>query len=186
MGWTFTHRDKGITDREWFGREFTSHNELLDCATVRGSGFYAAMRNKETGEVWCLVVLTQWVPNDYHNFGYKDMSDTMGPGIDDCPARILDLLSPTDSEDANEWRERCRKNIAAKAAAKLADGTVVEFAQEMNFGERYGKASRFRYRKEGRKVVWEALTANGATMFRCRLGADWYRRDHTVLTPSTV
>lgn len=27
---------------------------------------------------------------------------------------ILSLLSPTDSEYANNWRERCRKNIEAK------------------------------------------------------------------------
>lgn len=38
----------------------------------------------------------------------------MEPCEDHCPASILSLLSPTDSEYANSWRERCRKNIEAK------------------------------------------------------------------------
>ena len=42
------------------------------------------------------------------------MGESSGPCEDHCPASILSLLSPTDSEYANNWRERCRKNIEAK------------------------------------------------------------------------
>jgi hypothetical protein len=52
--------DPGTTDREFFETEFpntlTRDGEILACATVR-SVFYAAVRTRETGQVWALVVL---------------------------------------------------------------------------------------------------------------------------------
>lgn len=59
------------------------------------------------------------------------MEESMGPCEDHCPASILSLLSPTDSEYANNWRERCRKNIEAKkdphALKNLPVGAVIRF-----------------------------------------------------------
>lgn len=59
------------------------------------------------------------------------MGESSGPCEDHCPASILSLLSPTDSEYANNWRERCRKNIEAKkdphALKNLPVGAVIRF-----------------------------------------------------------
>lgn len=59
------------------------------------------------------------------------MRESSGPCEDHCPASILSLLSPTDSEYANNWRERCRKNIEAKkdphALKNLPVGAVIRF-----------------------------------------------------------
>ena len=38
----------------------------------------------------------------------------MGPCYYDCPKSILDLLSPTNNEYANNWRAKCREQIAKK------------------------------------------------------------------------
>jgi hypothetical protein len=40
----------------------------------------------------------------------------MGPRECDCPNSILDLLSPTDHQYAQEWRARCRHNAAERRA----------------------------------------------------------------------
>lgn len=93
MGWSFEHRDKGMTNVAFFADKMGDRYEIVDGATVAGT-FYAATRNRETGLVDCFVALTRWVPNDWFNFGYKDMSESMGPSEARCPARILDLLSP--------------------------------------------------------------------------------------------
>ena len=45
------------------------------------------------------------------------MEESMGPCYYDCPVSILNVLSPTDSEFANNWREACRQK--AKGASKL-------------------------------------------------------------------
>ena len=94
-----------------------------------GSTVYLAVERTEkaTGEkvVYADVCLTRM------NNGYlmvKAMSDTMCPGYYDCPKRILDLLTPTDSEWANEWRNKCaekRKQKASDPLAKLPIGAKI-------------------------------------------------------------
>jgi len=94
MGWLFYAREKGETNVAHFQEKMGEGYTILDGATVGGT-FYAAVRDPR-GLVSAVVVLTRWRPNDPYNFGYKDMDESMGPGEARCPARILDLLSPTD------------------------------------------------------------------------------------------
>lgn len=191
MGATGTHREKGMSDREFFEKELpiglTQHGRVLDCATMPTSGewqrvFYAAVQNNDDapyapGKTWALVVLMHWSPNaDYFNFTYKDMSDESGPAEDLCPARILDLLSPTDSEYAVEWRKRCRENAAKKARAKLKVGDVIAFDSPYTFANDR-KVRRFRFLG---KRAWAALDdEDGHPPFTCRLPATWWERSWT-------
>ena len=141
MGWTTLHRDKGMSDREFFEKEFpnglTQNGKILKCATVRNV-FYAAVQNNDDaphmpGKVWALVVLIQRTRGDY-NFGYKDMDENMGPNADDCPIEILDLLSPTDHDYALSWRASCRaKREALASKPKVGAGTRVRFATPLRF-----------------------------------------------------
>lgn len=196
MGATSQHRDKGMSDREFFGNEFFlgNHRRILECATMPAGGgewqrvFYAAVENGEDaayepGRVWALVVLMHWSRADYFNFTYKDMSETMGPGEDTCPAKILDLLSPTDSEWANQWRERCRTNAARREAARqVKHGDVVRFAQPITFANDCS-ASRFRFNVDGRRRYWTALPDDSDyPRFSCRLGTEWWQRNFTKET----
>lgn len=100
-------------------------------SVMRGSVYYAAVRSQNesngTDKTVAVVCLTSTNMKDYTNFGYKDMDETMGPGPSNCPKSILDLLTPTDSEWANEWRDRCRKNLERNRAKKpLPVGTIIE------------------------------------------------------------
>jgi hypothetical protein len=96
-----------------------------------GSTYYAAVKYKDTGEVFAAVFLTSTYRKDYHNFGYKDMDETCGPGAAyaKCPVGILALLTETDNEFAIEWREKCRKYHADKKSpmsfANLPLGTKI-------------------------------------------------------------
>ena len=40
----------------------------------------------------------------------------MGPYYYDCPKGILDLLTPTDNECANDWRRKCREKKEKKSS----------------------------------------------------------------------
>lgn len=94
-----------------------------------GSTVYLAVERTEkaTGEriVWAEVCLTSM------NDGYlmvKAMSETMGPCECDCPKRILDMLTPTEHEWAQDWRKRCdekRKQKANDPLAKLPIGAKI-------------------------------------------------------------
>ena len=114
MGWDYTHATHytrtGAIDRK------TEIDEL-----------YTWQNDTRKAE----VALTHTNNRDYFNFGVKTMEESSGPCEDHCPASILSLLSPTDSEYANNWRERCRKNIEAKkdphALKNLPVGAVIRF-----------------------------------------------------------
>lgn len=134
MGWTSynaTHYNKNGVDRKAeCDSLFCGGNlEILKSRMV-GSTYYAAVKvlTKYNGEdengkaiytplkeeeqhVFAAVVLTSVVNEDYFNFSYKDMDETECPYQYDCPESILKLLTPTESEYANKWREECTKRI---------------------------------------------------------------------------
>ena len=99
----------------------------------REQPYHAAMRNDGTDgrEVYCVVVLIEDATEREFDFMYKDMDEFAGPVEQHCPASILDLLTKTDHEWANEWRKACRKNAEDKAfrakLARLPIGTEIEW-----------------------------------------------------------
>lgn len=111
--------------------------EVLKSAMV-GSTYYAAVKKTkfatetepEQSYVFGAVCLTSTNMKDYYNFAYKDMDESCGPCHCDCPKGILDLLSPTDNEWANQWRKACYESLAKKRSTngfnKLPVGTVIK------------------------------------------------------------
>lgn len=125
MGSTSVHRDKGITNEEFFfGRErnFTVHAS----GTVHGIFYAAVERQDDPGTVYGYVIKTQWAPRDHFNFTYKDMSETCGPCYYEAPQSVLDALTPTESATALAWRDECAAHQAQRAALRgLHDGDQV-------------------------------------------------------------
>jgi len=83
-----------------------------------------------------MVCLLDYRPNDYHNFGYKDMEEPMGPYYYNCPERILKLLTPTTNEYALKWRKKCWERIKRlKSMPKLSQGDIIEFEKPLLFSD---------------------------------------------------
>ena len=107
--------------------------EVLKSSMV-GSTYYAAVKSfdktNRCERVTAVVCLTSTNNKDYFNFAYKSMDETMGPNQCDCPKGILNLLTPTESEWANEWRKKCYENLAKKknpdALHNLPEGSVIK------------------------------------------------------------
>jgi hypothetical protein len=157
MGWLYYYRPPGETDVAHFRAKFTDGYELLDGMTLRapiGSGYqsvlYGALREKRTGHVEAFVALLNRGRSQYTgdaNFGYKDMTETMGPAERECPRRILEMLTPLDvifaGEDpetnssyrwAREWREACWANVRKRESRTTAKkGDTLKFAQPLEF-----------------------------------------------------
>ena len=156
MGWTYTHRSRGMSDLDFFtsgirrkvtgpdGKESPSSEHILAAATVGMRACYIAYRTHQ-GNVICVVCLIHWVPNarDGFNFGYKDMEEGDGPCESDCPERIMKLLDPVEnsySPDtstynwASAWRQRCWDNINhRKAKPSIKAGQWVIFTEPVRF-----------------------------------------------------
>jgi len=131
----------------WDGDKAT--NTLVDAKKV-GSTWYAAMRITPKDEthtdsqyiadddgsfVIAVVFLTS---RERGEWGYKDMSESMGPCYYDCPASILALLSPLTGEGyAKEWRAKCEETRKAKRAkvtpGSLPHGATVTLQEPLSF-----------------------------------------------------
>jgi len=128
MGWWFGHRCKYSTPYKAFFQDEWGKGCEIEQMTVHGWGeAYALVRSVKTGQYFGVAIMLRHVPNSYFNFGYKDMDESMGPGIANAPKSMidrLDRLAPLDDQNdpngwARGWRARCRANAAARSAERI-------------------------------------------------------------------
>ena len=152
MGWSiYSHTPASIRDE--ITRLCTWGNETGRAYSLqisqKGTVWYAAVRSEpaagrtETGRdstgsfetdatgayVFAAVFLTC---RDNGGWGYKSMDETMGPNEAQAPVKLLDMLSPTTSEYAQKWRQKCRDN-AALTSRPLKPGDLIRLEQPLRF-----------------------------------------------------
>lgn len=179
MGWTATHKQSGQSltnffiqtgDLRWSSYPDSSYT-VLESAFVRLSEYYAAVEciEKATGarEVFAFVATVKLFRKgqDGYNISYKSETEDVGPIIRSCPARILDLLTPTEDRHAIEWRQACRDRLAKLAVLPtFKPGTKLEFAEPIRFKDG-SEATQFVVRSaRGGKVRVASATNPTSTM----------------------
>ena len=169
MGWMFqeTLDQKVNRKRECDSLINTKDYDLLKSRMV-GSVWYGALRNKKTGFVSALVMLTKIRSKDVCNFGTKAMTEDMGPNEAKCPMDILDLLSPTDSPTSLEWRDRCRQNAAKPKLSDLPIGTHILIQSGGKTTELIKTAPAFQFKRP-----WWYIAGEGMYMPHTRIPNDF-------------
>ena len=172
MGWTYAFErpsdPKAVLDGLMTWSDGRGTRRVLDSAIVRLRVYYAAVEHVTPDggrQVWAAVFLVDFRRGgDGLAFGYKDMTEHMGPVESECPERILRRLTPlTDVEDpqgwARAWRERCWANLTARRSRRLTEGAQVKTraafslpsgACDLFTAVRSGRAWRFRASTDGR------------------------------------
>jgi len=156
MGWTGTHRERGISNKEWFAKEWGEGYEQVGIASgsINRNHVYVALRTPD-GPVIGVAILTHWKPKSHYNYSWKSMDESMGPSISDMPERIYKLLSPLDEvypdadfeaeggpKWAKEWRERIEAHHARmRDRVKLRDGLQVKATCDLDFPGDYTLAA---------------------------------------------
>jgi hypothetical protein len=151
MGWLYMTSLRGHSGpRQYLDAQFTferpdAKSKVLRSALVGMRVYYAAVERVRIAtaerEVWAGICLVRYNPRDREGyiFGYKDMEESMGPYECDCPAQILDLLTPTDAQHALQWRARCRENAVARRAKAARPspraGQVIVFDEPLPFAD---------------------------------------------------
>lgn len=188
MGWSYRNKPAYVSAKEEITRELTCDNEhgrwtVLRIA-MKGGVAYAAteyiLKTKKgvlrmkTRRVFGTVVLTGYDRKDYYNFGTKIVDESMGPYECECPANILNLLTPTTNEHSKSWRETCWAKLAKAATMpKLAEGDVIKFKSPLPFGS-YGKADEL-------TIVDKKRRHYQASFGLCRLRRDTLKyRDYSI------
>ncbi len=119
MGWTVTNFqvydvDRFLIDELRLNREKFKVLAYKSVKTSPKKGeFYAAVEYADECRrvVFALVVLFE---HTKEGIAYKDMDENMGPYYYNCPAEVLEQLTPTDNENANEWRAKCLDRLLKK------------------------------------------------------------------------
>jgi hypothetical protein len=178
MGWLFMSRHAmggHETPKAYLDAQFTYARDrldggsdglrILDSALVVGlTTYYAAAqvtRDGKGGEVFAVVCLIRWNPRNRNgeHFGYKDIDETMGPSEDDCPERILRLLTSSDNEYALQWRRRCLANLRLRAR-KLTEGMRIRLAAPLSFTDGH-EGTDFTAVKHRRGIAFRPVDGSG-------------------------
>ncbi|WP_334182235.1 DUF6927 domain-containing protein [Novosphingobium sp.] len=189
MGWLFMHHchmGGHKTAKAYLDAQFT-YSHIGEDGSVRGLRvlasacpgnrvWYAAaqvLENDVPGEVFAIVCLVRWDPRstDGHQFGYKDMTETMGPYEDGCPARILDMLTPTTNAHAHDWRRRCRANLQRRSR-KIVDGMRIKLARALSFTDGH-HGDTFIVVKRGAMITFRPEGGRGHYRIRRFRELDW-------------
>lgn len=184
MGWLYMPSlGRFDTPKAYLEDQFTYETEtgistVIGSATVAMRTCYAACRqlDKSTGriETFAIVCLIRYNRRDKKGmiFGYKDMTEHMGPCETQCPASILDLLGPTDSEYALAWRQRCREHHLKRARPVPKHGDMIVFADAISFTDGHA-GNRFRFTKRKRQTVFTRPDGTGAYRIANWKTASW-------------
>jgi hypothetical protein len=142
MGWTWTHRPKGLSHKKFFADLLEDQrHRVLDAAGVGYAEVYVAYAelDPETSTisgVSAIVYLTRWNARaaDGYTFAYKGIGEESGPWATRCPQRILEQLTPTDSDAARRWRAKCWERIRKREnRPRFRVGDLVLFDHELYF-----------------------------------------------------
>lgn len=129
MGWLVYDKPSNVKahlDSGW------SEGYTMIASALKGFTYYAAIRDDESGDVVAAVTLVRYYRDG--TMGTKHMDDAMGPCERECPANILDLLTPTDHQYAQEWRAECRENLRKRAViSALKKGEVFKLKKPLKF-----------------------------------------------------
>ena len=196
MGWLFM-RDLGghSTPRAYLDNQFTyardDHRLTVLASSMVGSTYYAAAERIETSgdrQVFAIVCLTKTSTGarDGCTFGYKDMTEHMGPCESECPASILDELTSTDSDYAVAWRARCWANLAQRklqnAKPTPRPGQTIEFDEPMRFSD---GQERTRFEVVPNPKGRTPLFRDPATRSICRIPA-FKKRSYRLINPAVT
>ena len=161
MGWTYFAKPKGVKAIEAIKRSFGDDwcaKHIIAASATLGAVHLVGKFHDPDSEVYVpdadgmirqiIVVKTNNVPKakDGYNFGYKDMTESMGPYGCECAPSIIEAASPlkpkpdvwpeySSLKSAYQYRERSLAMAKAKAAKKaLKVGTKIKLAQPLSFG----------------------------------------------------
>ena len=137
MGWTFSTQwpDKSAMIKHLCDEQ-TMYTTIAKC--VRGSALYAVHEAKSTASgSWKRIIAVYLLGSNTRRgegWGYKDMDESMGPTVADCPPKYFDLVPEVPNAYALAWRMRCIEN-AARKSVKLKVGDRIKLRPSFTVGE---------------------------------------------------
>lgn len=154
MGWLFDYHDIGrkayiekITSKAHFGEGYTP---LMHRAV--GNHVWQLVRHEPTGRKF--ITLDLIAKQKDAGWGYKGLSEDMGPYYYDCPLSLLDAADPPINDTAATWRQAVRdKQAERKAKAERTWGVGMQI--------RFGGHEYRLHSPAGKRKGWYATGPDG-------------------------
>lgn len=159
MGWSFEICERSrkdfiasLTGPKHFGEDYTPL-----ASRVVGNNVWQLVHQKSVGRTFiCLDLIAK---ERGGGWGYKGLSEDMGPCEVNCPLSLLDKASESTTEYGTAWRERVRSYHAAKKARPVwAPGMQIEY------GEHRYKLEQVSWR--GARFGWSAVQLETGGRYR--------------------
>lgn len=127
MGYLFT----GNTKQELVEELIDGDTQIVTHKhSLRGNHLWAIQEAKQTNHTFIIVFLLE---GDVEGWGYKEVTESMGPMAVDCPLNFLKMVPCPDSTYARDWRVRVRAAATRKnqrqsmiKQARVGDTVVLE------------------------------------------------------------
>lgn len=160
MGWTFFRKPPGKgaveTIKQEFGAEFGQR--IVASSATREAVFLVIKTHEPDSDVYVpdadgntyalavIAIRNNPKASDGYNFGYKDMTETMGPYGLEAPLSIIAQASPLQDpigpqpeysslNSAREYRERSKRKAEAMAFKRaLKPGAKVTLREPLSYG----------------------------------------------------
>jgi hypothetical protein len=145
MGWTQTSIHRGGVTAHLNSTFTWDNNRILDGSVVNHNEYYGAMYFAPDNCITMVCAMLQFNRGSY-NFSYKEMSETSGPGLFNCPKNIFKALTPTNNQYATKWRERQLQKYLIPPIKK--GDTVIIWKDGIRDGGEYSMWERTENRKE--------------------------------------
>lgn len=160
MGTTFTVTFSVRTPaqrKEEIDKNFFADRYSVVRSCMVGNIYYAAVKDNDSEEVFAAVIRTFYDKNQ--GFGYKEATESLCPCEKDCPKSVLDLLTPTEDDNAKEWRKECYERIRHKNLLRRLkkNGATIAFHAPFDLmsGVRQGEVINITYgRTYSGKKAW--------------------------------
>lgn len=169
MGWTVIQKPSNVKQYidSLYNWKTSDHTYTVMKSSIKNfKEYYAAVSKTDMNgvvqQVFCIITLLEYSKNQ---LSYKDMDETCGPCYYNCPSTILSLLSPTDNEYANQWREKCQSILLGNKLAKTV-GSTIKLQRVQQFADGFS-TDEFKVEKYGKKMV--AYRGNNGKLYRLRL-----------------
>jgi hypothetical protein len=127
MGWSTcsSHNTKTKCVADLLNDVKRSGHTLLGHASTNQGAYFAIITPQGKGLILCVMI-------ERHSglYSTKDMDEGMGPAMNDCPLKLLDLVDGPGTEYALRWREGVRafhkhKSFTKELIASIRPGMTI-------------------------------------------------------------
>ena len=198
MGWTTEIVNFGRKDREkikeHIAKLYTCENEKFTWRvlyqSLKSNALYQAVERVEKAsgkvEVFASIVLYSFEGRGWsYEFGYKEMDETCCPYYFEAPKKLIDMLTPTDSKYANEWRNEVMKKYGADKKPTVKVGDTIKFSKPLEFTSGI-VAQTFKYCVQqlfgGKKQYYFQVVLDDGTLTNRNVRiTNWRKKEFTIL-----